>query len=231
MEAEMVNAGDSQKQELANEEESAAQAAADSRPAELDQAMAGLTCTEGPGVKKRRVDMAGLTCTEGPGVKKRRVDMSPASLLCPHTPSNPQRADVAKYMFFEASWAGCLGCVKKLLEARPGLISEASYNQGYTGLTWAEFGVEKGRVECQQVVEYLKVKKRELANEEASAAQVAGGSRSADLDQAMDGLTCAEGLVFKKLHAMDGLCMRFKQGFLTRQEFEMLKQELLGHTP
>ena len=41
-----------------------------------------------------------------------------------------------------------LCCTGQLLEARPGLISEASDNQGYTGLAWAEFGVEKGRVEC-----------------------------------------------------------------------------------
>ena len=93
-----------------------------------------------------------------------------------------------------------LCCTGQLLEARPGLISEASDNQRYTGLTWAEFGVEKGCVECQQVVEYLKVKKWELANEEASAAQVAGGSRSADLD----GLTWAEGPVFKRLHVVQG---------------------------
>ena len=121
--------------------------------------------------------------------------------------------------------------MKKLLEARLGLISEGSDNQGYTGLAWAEFGVEKGRVECQPVVEYLKVKKQELANEEESAAQVAGGSRSAELDQAMDGLTCAEGPFFIKLHALGGLCMWFKEGLLTRQEFEKLKQELLAHTP
>ena len=81
--------------------------------------------------------------SEGPGIQKWCVDRSPASFLCPHIPSNPKHADVPKYVFFEASWAGCLGCVKKLLEARPGLISEASDNQGYIGLAWAEFGVEK----------------------------------------------------------------------------------------
>ena len=149
--------------------------------------------------------------------------MSPASVLCPHTPSNPKHADVPKYVFFEACWAGCLGCVKKLLDDRPGLISEASNNQGYTGLDWAEFGVEKGCMECQQVVEYLKVKKRELSNEEVSAAQVAGGSTSADLAQAMDGLICAEGPFFIKLHALGGLCMWFKERLLTLQEFEKLK--------
>ena len=47
----------------------------------------------------------------------------------------------------------------------------------------------------------------------------------------MDGLTCAEGPFFKKLHAMDGLCMWFKEGLLTWQEFEEIKQELLAHTP
>ena len=116
-----------------------------------------------------------------------------------------------------------LCCTGQPLEARPGLISEASDNQGYTGLTSAEFGVEKGCVECQQGVEYLKVKKWELANEEASAAQVAGGSTSADLAQAMDGLICAEGPFFIKLHALGGLCMWFKEGLLTLQEFEKLK--------
>ena len=64
----------------------------------------------------------------------------------------------------------------------------------------------------------LKVKKWELANEEASAAQVAGGSTSADLDQAMDGLICAEGPFFIKLHALGGLCMWLKEGLLTLQE-------------
>ena len=71
--------------------------------------------------------------------------------------------------------------MKKFLEARPGLMSEASDNQGYTGLAWAEFGVEKGRVECQPVVEYLKVKKQELANEEESASQAAVDSKPAEL--------------------------------------------------
>ena len=51
--------------------------------------------------------------------------------------------------------------MKKLPEARPGLISEASDTQGYTGLAWAEHGVVEGRVECRLVVEYLKLKKRE----------------------------------------------------------------------
>ena len=50
-----------------------------------------------------------------------------------------------------------LCCTGQLLEARPGLVSEASDNQRYTGLTWAEFGLEKGCVKFQQVVEYLKV--------------------------------------------------------------------------
>ena len=86
-------------------------------------------------------------------------------------------------------------------------------------------------MECQQVVEYLKVQKWELANDEASAAQVAGGSRPADLDQAIDGLTCAEGPVFKRLHAMHCLCVLLKEGLLTWQEFENLKQEILVHTP
>ena len=81
------------------------------------------------------------------------------------------------------------------------------------------------------MVEYLKVKKWELADEEASAAQVAGGSRWADLDQAIDGLTCAEGPVFKRLHAMDGLCMLLKVGLLAWQELEKLKQEILVHAP
>ena len=113
--------------------------------------------------------------------------MHPAALPCPHTPLDPQRADAPKYVFYEACWAGCLGCVKKLLEARPGLISEEPDNQGYTGLAWAEFGVEKGRVECHQVVEYLQVKKQELANEEESAAQAAAGSRSAELGPSTPG--------------------------------------------
>ena len=121
--------------------------------------------------------------------------------------------------------------MKKLLEARPGLISEESDNQGYTGLAWAEFGVEKGRVECKPVVEYLKVKKQELANEEESAAQVAAGSRSAELDQAMDGLTCAEGPLFKKLQALDRLCELWEKGVLTSKEFERLKQALLEDIP
>ena len=77
----------------------------------------------------------------------------------------------------------------------------------------------------------FKVKKQELAHEEASAAEVAGGSRPADLDQAMEALICAMGLFFKKLHVLDGLCMWFKEGLLTWQEFEKLKQELLVHTP
>ena len=121
--------------------------------------------------------------------------------------------------------------MKKFLEVRRGLMSEASDNQGYTGLAWEDFALEKGGVECQLVIDYLKVKKQELANEEASAAQVAGGSTSADLDQAMDGLICAEGPFFIKLHALGGLCMWFKEGLLTRQELEKLKQELLAHTP
>ena len=50
-----------------------------------------------------------------------------------------------------------LCCTGQLWEARPGLVSEASDNQRYTGLTWAEFGLEKGCVKFQQVVEYLKV--------------------------------------------------------------------------
>ena len=66
--------------------------------------------------------------------------MPPKASPCPHTPSSPLCTDVPKYAFYGASWAGCLGCVKKLLEARPGLISEASDNQRYTGLTWVEPG-------------------------------------------------------------------------------------------
>ena len=76
--------------------------------------------------------------------------------------------------------------------------SEASDNQGFTGLSWAEFGVEKGCVECQPVVEYLKVKEQELPNEEETAAHTAAGSRHAELHQAVDGLTCIEGPLFKK---------------------------------
>ena len=79
--------------------------------------------------------------------------MLPKALPCPHTPSDPHCTDVPKYAFYGASWAGCLGCVKKLLEARPGLISEASDNQGYTGLAWEDFALEKGGVECQLVIE------------------------------------------------------------------------------
>ena len=36
-----------------------------------------------------------------------------------------------------------LCCTGQLWEARPGLVSEASDNQRYTGLTWAEFGLER----------------------------------------------------------------------------------------
>ena len=44
--------------------------------------------------------------------------------------------------------------MKKLLGARPGLVSERSDNQGYTGLAWAEFGVEMGRVDCKLVMDH-----------------------------------------------------------------------------
>ena len=47
----------------------------------------------------------------------------------------------------------------------------------------------------------------------------------------MDGLTCAEGPLFKKLNALDDLCMWFKEGLLTWQEFEEIQQEFLAHTP
>ena len=69
--------------------------------------------------------------------------------------------------------------MKKFQEARPGLMSEASDNQGYPGLAWEAFALEKGSVDCQLVIDYLKAKMQELANEEASAAQAAGGSTPA----------------------------------------------------
>ena len=133
-----------------------------------------------------------------PSIPEGCVNMLPPALPCPHTPANPRRRDVPKYVFFEACWAGCLGCVQQFLDDDPSLINDSSDNCSYTGVAWAEWGVEMGRVECKPVVAYLKVKKQELANEEESAAQAAAGSRSVELDQAMDGLTCAEGSPFKK---------------------------------
>ena len=68
----------------------------------------------------------------------------------------------------------------------------------YLARQWKGWHPALGCVECQLVVEYLKVKKQELPNEEETPAHAAAASRHAELHQAMDGLTCIEGPLFKK---------------------------------
>ena len=85
-----------------------------------------------------------------------------------------------------------------LLQERMSQALVVAFPNRFTGLSWAEFGVEEGCVECQLGVDYSKAKKQELPNEEETAAHAAAGSRHAELHQAIDGLTRIEGPLFKK---------------------------------